>query len=148
MVIFKTPGVNITFQEQESLLLIRWLSKPGMDLLTEAYLHALQFVCEHPQTYYFCADQSQIGPLDREQENWLNLEYYPKVYECINDEIYAAIVFSNAHFKAIVANYQVSATMPQQHFIQFNYFTKLQEALHWLADVKKGQDVALISPTN
>ncbi|WP_266205415.1 hypothetical protein [Pontibacter kalidii] len=148
MVIFNTPGVNITFQEQEKLLLIHWLKKPNMELLMEAYLRALQFVCENRQTYYFCTDQTLIGPLDREQEAWLNQEYYPEVYACIQDEIYAAVVFSNAHFKAIVTNYQVPATLPQRHFIQFNYFTKQQEALQWLSDVKKGQDVAIISPTN
>lgn len=148
MVIFETPSALVTYQEQERLLLIQWLRKPDMDLFMDTYLHALQFVCEHQQTYYFCTDQSQIGPLDREQESWLNQEYYPKVYDCIKDEIYAAIVFSNSHFKAIVTNYQASVTLPQQHFIHFNYFTKQQEALQWLLDLKKGQDVALISPTN
>ncbi|OKL41671.1 hypothetical protein [Pontibacter flavimaris] len=148
MVIFNTPGVNITFQEQERLLLIHWLKKPDMELLMDAYLHALQFVCDNRHTYYFCTNQTQIGPLDREQEAWLSQEYYPKVFECIQDEIYAAVVFSNAHFKAIVTNYQVPATLPQHHFIQFNYFTKQQEALQWLSDVKKGQDVAVIARTN
>ncbi|WP_276495749.1 hypothetical protein [Pontibacter litorisediminis] len=147
MVIYETPGVNITFQEQERLLLIKWLQKPNMDALMDAYLHALQFVCEHRQIYFFCTDQSKIGPLDRDQEVWLSQEYYHKVHDCIQEEIYAAVVFSNAHFKAIVTNYQVPATLPQQHFIQFNYFTQMQEALQWLADVKKGQDVVITHTT-
>lgn len=119
-----------------------------MILLKEAYYHALQFVCENLQTYYFCTDQTLIGPLDREQESWLIQEFYPKVYDCIKDETYAAVVFNTTHFQAIVTNYQASATMPQQHFIQFNYFTKLQEAKQWLLDVKKGQFAALNSATN
>ena len=117
-----------------------------MDQLIAAYLHALQYVCENRRTYYFCTDQTLIGPLDREQEEWLSQEYYPKVYDCIQSEIYAAVVFTNSHFQAIVANYQVSAVLPQQRFILFNYFTKMQEALLWLSDVKKGQDEALTMP--
>lgn len=146
MVIYQTSGVSITFQEEESLLLMQWLRKPGMDQLMEAYLHALNYVCEKRQIHYYCTDQTLIGPLDRDQEEWLNQEFYPKVYECIQREIYAAVVFTNAHFQAIVTNYQVPAVVPQQHFIHFNYFTKLQEALQWLSDVRKGQDEVLLSP--
>lgn len=148
MVVFENPSVNIVLHEQDKILLIRWLKKPDTDQLIEAYLYALKYVCANGKTYFFCTDQTLIGSLNRDQEEWLNQEYYPKVYDCIKNEIYAAVVFTNAHFKAIVTNYQVPTALPQQHFIHFNYFTNLQEALQWLSDVRKGQDEIVISTSN
>ena len=146
MVIHQTTGVTITFRQKEGVLLIQWLRKPDMVQLQDAYLRALSYVCENRQLFYFCTDQSLIGALNREQEEWLSQEFYPKVYDCIQGEIFAAIVFNTEHFKALVSNYQVPALLPQQHFIQFNYFTMLQEALQWLSDIRKGQDEALLAP--
>ncbi|AKD04566.1 hypothetical protein POKO110462_11360 [Pontibacter korlensis] len=146
MVIYDTASVNITFQEQDSLILIRWLHQPDMVMMADAYLNGLQFVCKHPNTLYFCTDQSVIGPLDRELENWLLHDFYPSVYRCLEREIYAAVVFSDAHFKAIVTHYQATTPLPQ-HFIHFNYFACLQEALQWLSDVKKGQEIAARAPS-
>lgn len=146
MVIHQTTSVTITFRQKESVLLLQWLRKPDSVQLKDTYMRALAYVCSNRQTYYFCTDQSLIGSLDREQEEWLNQEFYPKVYDCIQGEIFAAVVFNNDHFKALVTNYQVPALLPQQHFIQFNYFTKLQEALQWLSDIKKGQDEAFLAP--
>ncbi|ARS35244.1 hypothetical protein [Pontibacter actiniarum] len=146
MVIFENPYAIISYQEQAEFLQISWLRKPSAKLLAEIYLHALEFVATHTKLKLFCTDQTQIGPLEREQENWLIQEYYPKVYQIIQDDIHAAIVFSERHFNAIVMNYQVPVSLPHQRFIQFNYFTQLQEALHWLEDVKKGQEMVVLPP--
>ncbi|SFF90719.1 hypothetical protein [Pontibacter chinhatensis] len=146
MVIHQTTSAIITFRQKDSVLLIQWLRKPDTGQLMDTYLRALAYVCSNRQTYYFCTDQTLIGSLDRDQEEWLSQEFYPKVYDCIQGEIFAAVVFNNEHFKALVTNYQVPALLPQQHFIQFNYFTKLQEALQWLSDIRKGQDEALLAP--
>ncbi|MBF9254693.1 hypothetical protein I2I11_15415 [Pontibacter sp. 172403-2] len=67
------------------------------------------------------------------------------VYNVIKDNIYAAVVFSEEHFKAIVSNYQVASPAAQHQFINFTYFTDLEEALFWLQSIKKGPDTALLS---
>ncbi|TPE46019.1 hypothetical protein [Pontibacter mangrovi] len=142
MMIFDSPYVHISFREERGLLLIQWLRKPDHAKLVEAYLCALDFVSSSLSTLFFYTDLTSIGPLSREQENWLTQEFYPKVYQCLQTDIFAAVVFSEDHFKAIVTNYQLPSAALQHHFIQFNYFTSQEEALQWLLDVKKGQDVA------
>lgn len=146
MVVLDTPYVYVDYQKEARTLSITWLKKPVTASFREVYLQALAFVGNHPDTTLYCTNLTHIGPLEREQENWLNQEYYPKVYGIIQDEIYAAIVFSDAHFKAIVSNYQLPAAFVQPDFINFNYFTSQHEAMTWLEDVKKGQDAAVLPP--
>lgn len=143
MVILETPFVQLNFCNQTQVLLIRWLKKPADAVLQEVYTKGLLFLQNHPDLVLYCTDQSLIGSLSRAQEAWLMHEYYPKVYSIIGDSIYAAVVFSDEHFKAIVSNYQVPLAMPHQHFIQFTYFTDIGEAMQWLSDIKKGQDSAI-----
>ncbi|WP_157578082.1 hypothetical protein [Pontibacter akesuensis] len=144
MVIRETPCVKVTFFEEHKTLLISWLRGPSTKELHATYLHALQFIEAHPDVVLFCTDQTLIGSLTREQETWLMQEYYPKVYHILQDDVYAAVVFSESHFNAIVMNYQANAIAPGQHFIQFNYFTVLSEAMHWLKGINKGQSAELL----
>ncbi|WP_242919517.1 hypothetical protein [Pontibacter liquoris] len=117
--------------------------KPNAAIFEEAYLQLLKVVTTANVIKFYCTDLSSIGALDREQESWLNLEYYPKAYDLIQDDIYVAVVFSEEHFKAIVTNYQVTIPDTHHHFIQFTYFTNVEEALHWLQNIK-GQDAVSV----
>ena len=141
MVVYQTPLICIDFSAETQVLHISWKAKPSMYAFKEAYLKALQFVEDGHQTRYYCTDLTQSGPFDREQEAWLNTEYYPKVDKCIRKEIYAAVVFTESHFKAIVSNYEPAPLAAEQHFIQFNYFTDLHEAQDWLLQIQKGQEI-------
>ncbi|WP_347159114.1 hypothetical protein [Pontibacter chitinilyticus] len=110
----------------------------------EAYLHILDLLTVNAGLRLYCTDLSNIGALDREQEVWLNLEYYPMVHNLLQSDFYVAVVFSEEHFKAIVTNYQASAPAELYAFTHFTYFTAVDEAIHWLMSIKKGQDTALL----
>ncbi|WP_299821452.1 hypothetical protein [uncultured Pontibacter sp.] len=140
MVIKDTPYVSIVFNVTAEILLIDWIQIPSTKQFKDSYFAALQFVEQKGTIISFCTNLSVIGSLSREQEAWLMLEYYPKVYQCIGENINAAVVFSEEHFKAIVTNYQQPTYLARQEFINFNYFTVFEEAMHWLAIIKKGQD--------
>lgn len=140
MVIKNTPYVCITHSIDAGVLLINWKRCPSTKQLKDSYLAALEYVHHGSLVTSFCTDLSTSGPLSREQEAWLMLEFYPKVYEVIQSSINAAVVFTEEHFKAIVTNYQQPAYFTRQTFIHFNYFTEIREAQHWLAAIKKGQD--------
>ncbi|GAB3195198.1 hypothetical protein ABID22_003598 [Pontibacter aydingkolensis] len=140
MVIKDTPYVGISHDVATDILFINWKQKPTIKQLKDTYLSALQHVQQTCLITSFCTDLTAIGPLNREQEAWLMLEFYPSVYQIIKSSINAAVVFSEEHFKAIVTNYQQPAYLSRQDFIHFNYFTAYQEATHWLIDIKKGQE--------
>lgn len=141
MVIKDTPYVFITHNVTTDILLINWRRSPSVKQLKDAYSAALQYVQDVCLVTSFCTDLTAIGPLTREQEAWLMQEYYPNVFTSINTSIIAAVVFSDEHFKAIVTNYQQPDYILGQEFIQFNYFTSFQEAMHWLVYTKKGQEI-------
>ncbi|WP_147383245.1 hypothetical protein [Pontibacter oryzae] len=111
-----------------------------------AYLSALYFVETQPCIRLFYTDQILIGAFDAQQEGWLVQEFYPKVQHIITEDIWAAVVFSEDHFKAIVSNYKVPSALPVQRFIHFNYFTNRQEAELWLKEMKKGQNLLVAMP--
>ncbi|MDX5418618.1 MAG: hypothetical protein LPK14_04515 [Hymenobacteraceae bacterium] len=145
MVVLTTPFVDITYLGNEDTLLIRWLQLPDAAAFREAYLSALAFVSRHRLTTNYCTDLTLIGALTKEQEHWLHLDFYPQVYKVIRKSIQAAVVFSEEHFNAIITHYQVPDSLPEQRFIDFNYFTDLAQALHWIADIKKGQGDTLLT---
>lgn len=140
MVIKDTPYVSVSHKVDTDILLINWKRSPSVKQFKEVYAAALQYVHQTSFVTAFCTDLTAIGPLNREQEAWLMLEYYPKVFQTIKTNITAAVVFSEEHFKAIVTNYQQPTYLQRQEFIHFNYFTDFQEAMHWLVDIKKGQE--------
>lgn len=144
MVAVETPCIRIVYYINAELLLIKWLSKPDAAAFTEAYLQLLKIATINNVIKLYCTDLSCIGALSHEQEAWLNLEYYPMVYNAIKDDIHAAVVFSEEHFKAVVANYQVEARTEHYQFINLTYFTNLDEALYWLRSQKKGRDTAAL----
>jgi len=144
MVAVETTYIRIIYHIDSEIMIIKWLTKPKAAAFKEAYLQLLKLATINNVIKLYCTDLSSIGALDREQEAWLNLEYYPMVYSLIKDDIYAAVVFSEEHFKAIVANYQVEVSAEHQRFINFTYFTDLDEALFWLQSIKKGPDTALL----
>jgi hypothetical protein len=146
MVIFETPFVNILHLSNVKTFIIKWLCKPDNAAFIEAYGALLQFVTENHLIRRYCTDLTSIGSLTREQEAWLSLEYYQKAYNVIQAECYVAVVFSEGHFKAIVSNYQLPAALPPPDYVQLNYFTDQEEALHWLESIKEGQDAAVFQP--
>ena len=145
MVIHTTPCVRIDYGKGSEILLISWLKKPGNEEFKDAYTAALQLVTSAYPTTLFCTDLSLSGALDYDQENWLFQEYYSQVNKMIKAEIYAAVVFSEAHFKALITNYKVVELEKDHPFMHFNYFTQTEEAFHWLRSMKKGQDALLLS---
>ncbi len=144
MVEVETPYIKVVYNTKEESLLINWLQKPGDDIFREVYLQLLRLATLNNLVKLYCVDLSCIGAFSREQEMWLILEYYPMVYSEIKDNIHVAVVFSEDHFKAVVANYQVSTLTEQHQFIDLTYFTSGDEALYWLESLKKGQDKAVL----
>ena len=114
-----------------------------MEQFKNIYWLALQFVRMQGKVRYYCTDISQSGPFDSEQETWLNREYYPQVFDSIQTNIYAAVVFSEGHFKALVSHYVPSQLLPLHDFIQFNYFTDSGEAFDWLSYMQKSQEITV-----
>lgn len=145
MVIYATPCVDILYLKEDKILLIKWKISPDYKEFTSAYLVLIELATSKYPTTFFCTDLSSIGSLKNEQEVWLNTEYYNLVFESIETEIYAAVVFSVDHFKAIISNYKATDVEVLHSFIHFNYFTSSKEACHWLSSIKKGQD-ALVYP--
>lgn len=140
MVIKNSIYVDISHEVEAGVLLISWKKAPTFEQFTDLHMLVLEYVQRNNQLTAFCTDLSVIGPLTREQEAWLTYDYYPKVFEIIQADVNAAVVFSEAHFKAIVTNYQQPDYLPRQDFINFNYFTDFGEAMHWLLTIKKGQE--------
>ena len=140
MVIKDSIFVSVSFDDTAEALLLQWKRVPSFDQFKDTYLAVLGYVKETRLVTSFCTDLTVIGSLKREHEDWLAYEYYPKVFEIIRSEINAAVVFSEDHFKAIVTNYQQPEYHPRQDFINFNYFTDFDEAIHWLINTRKGQE--------
>ncbi len=143
MVISDSSHALVTFSRDASVLSIQWKAKPDMEQFRNLYWQVLQFVKSNSRICFYNTDISRIGPFDPEQEAWLSREYYPQVSDIIGTDIYAAVVFSEGHFKALVSNYIGSRLLPLNDFIHFNYFTDNDEALDWLHYMQKGQDLAL-----
>jgi hypothetical protein len=143
MVISETSYVCLDFSSQPEVLSIQWKVKPDMEQFKNGYWQALQFVKGHRKIRYYSTDISRIGPFDQEQEMWLNWEFYPQVLDCIQADIYAAVIFSEGHFQALVNHYVAPNLLPIHQFIHFNYFTSSAEANDWLHFIKESQDFAL-----
>ncbi len=142
MVISDSKLAHISFSESFDILSIRWKANPDMEQFKNLYWQVLQFVKTQKKICYYSTDISQIGPFNTDQEAWLSREYYPQVSNIIGENIYAAVIFSEGHFKALVNNYVASDPLPLNDFIHFNYFTDVEEAADWLKLMQKGQDVA------
>lgn len=140
MVIKDSIFVSVMHNHAADILLLKWKRVPSFAQFKDTYLTVLGYVEQTRLVTSFCTDLTVIGSLNREQEDWLAYEYYPKVFEIIRSEINAAVVFSEDHFKAIVTNYQQPEYHPRQDFINFNYFTDFDEAIHWLINTRKGQE--------
>lgn len=145
MVISNTSFAHISFMEAEQVLSICWKTKPDIGQFKNLYWQALQYVKTRPSIRFYLTDISAIGAFDMDQEVWLSQEYYPQVSQHIQADIYAAVVFSERHFKALVSNYVAAHLNPLSDFIQFNYFTDSEEALDWLRYMQQGQDLALVA---
>ncbi|HEY4650972.1 MAG TPA: hypothetical protein VIG72_06135 [Pontibacter sp.] len=130
------------------ILQVNWKAKPTDGAFIETYLQGLAFVQDERKVKLYCTDLTQIGPLEREQEAWLNNVYYEKLYEVIEADIYVGVVFSEDHFKAIVTNYVATESAKLHSYIHFNYFTDKQEAFYWLNSIKKDWDTVLLTPAS
>lgn len=147
MVVHSTTYSDIIFDSELEILQVIWKAKPTDSAFIETYLRGLSFVQEVRPVMLYCTDLTIIGPLDREQEVWLNTVFYDKMQEAVNSDVFIAVVFTEEHFKAIITNYVATEAANTHDFILFNYFTDRLEALHWLESVKKGQD-AVLFPTS
>ncbi|WP_299985630.1 hypothetical protein [uncultured Pontibacter sp.] len=145
MVISDSSYALVTYLKEAGVLSISWKLKPDTDQFRNLYWQVLQFVKTSPKICYYSTDISRIGPFDAEQEVWLSREYYPQVSDIIREDIYAAVIFSEGHFKALVNNYIASQLLPVHDFIHFNYFTDKAEAMDWLLYMQKGQDLAMVA---
>lgn len=143
MLISESCFARITLSSEPEVLTITWKAKPDTAQFKDVYWRVLQFVKTHRKTCFYCTDISMIGPLTSDQEAWLNKEYYPQVLNSIQSVIYAAVVFSEAHFNALISNYVAGRILPIHDFIHFNYFTDPAEAMDWLLYMQKSQDHAL-----
>lgn len=146
MVVYSTTFSDIIFNSELEILQVIWKAKPTDSAFIDTYLHGLAFVREVRPVIFYCTDLTASGPLDREQEAWLNNVYYEKLQESINEDIFVAVVFTDEHFKAIITNYVATEAAATHDFILLNYFTDQQEAFHWLESIKKGQDT-VVAPT-
>lgn len=144
MLIYSTPCARVEYKEEGNILLIKWNQKPDSDQFKNVYSRVLELAEKEYPTTLFCTDMSACGSLSTEQECWLNEEYYLQVYNSLKDNIYAAILFSEDHFKAIISNYKELEADSLHAFMHFNYFTKTNEAFQWLSSIKKGQDVSYV----
>lgn len=147
MVVHSTNFSDIIFNSELEILQVIWKAKPTDSAFIDTYLRGLAFVQEERPVMLYCTDLSLIGPLEREQEAWLNSVYYSKLQETLNTEVCVAVVFNEEHFKAIITNYAATEAATSHDFMLFNYFTVREEAIHWLESVKKGQDTVLF-PTS
>ena len=147
MVVHSTEYSDIIFISELEILQVIWKAKPTDSAFIDTYLRGLAFVQEERLVMLYCTDLSMIGPLDREQEAWLNNVYYSKLQSTLNTEVFVAVVFTEEHFKAIITNYTATEAATSHDFMLFNYFTDREEAVHWLESVKKGQDTVLL-PTS
>ncbi|MBX0332871.1 hypothetical protein K3G39_06445 [Pontibacter sp. HSC-14F20] len=145
MVISDSSYAFVAFLKEAGVLCISWKLKPDTEQFRNIYWQALQFVKINPSICYYSTDISRIGPLDPEQEAWLSREYYPQVSDILGQDIYAAVIFSEGHFKALVNNYIASRLLPVHDFIHFNYFTEKEEAMDWLLYMQKGRDSAILA---
>lgn len=144
MVVHSSPYSDIVLQQELEILQVTWKQRPTDAAFVETYLQGLAFVQEQVKVKLYCTDLSKIGPLERDQEAWLNNVYYSKVYETIQSDIFVGVVFSDEHFKAIVTNYTATEVSAVHDFMHFNYFTDKEEAFFWLESVKKGRDTVLL----
>lgn len=145
MVISDSSYAFVHYSKSANVLCISWKLNPGIEQFRNLYWQVLQFVKSNPKICFYSTDISCIGPLDAEQEAWLSREYYPQVSKIIGQDIYAAVIFSEGHFKALVNNYIASPLLPVHDFIHFNYFTDKEEAMDWLMFMQKGQDLAILA---
>lgn len=140
MVVHSTLYSDIILNEESEILQVIWKAKPTDAAFIETYMRGLAFVQEVRPVFLYCTDLTQIGPLDREQEAWLNNVFYGKLLAVLQSDIFVAVVFTEEHFKAIITNYTATEAATSHDFILFNYFTRRVEAIHWLESIKKGQD--------
>ncbi|PKV75760.1 hypothetical protein [Pontibacter ramchanderi] len=145
MVICDSSYAFVNYLKEVGVLCIGWKLKPSTEQFRNLYWQALQFVKTNPKIRYYSTDISRIGPFDTDQEAWLSREYYPQVAETIGQDIYAAVIFSEGHFNALVNNYMATHRLPLHEFIHFNYFTDKEEAMDWLQYMQKGQDLAILA---
>lgn len=144
LVIHETPFVEVAHVKRAEALIIRWKVQPDDCSFRETYLKCSEYVMASQPLTYFCTDLTLIGSLEREYEAWLAIEFYPEFYKKIQKTIYAAVVFSEDHFKALIVNYQLPADSQAHAAIHFNYFTSQEEAWFWLESIKKGHDTAVL----
>jgi hypothetical protein len=142
MVLSDSSLALISYSGTDDVLSIKWKANPDIEQFKNLYWQVLQFVKANQKIRYYSTDISRIGPFDPEQEAWISREYYPQVADIIGENIYAAVIFSEGHFKALVSNYVASHMSPTDDFIHFNYFTDATEAIDWLMLMQKGQDFA------
>lgn len=143
MVISESSLALVTFSDLHDILSINWKAKPDIEQFKNLYWQVLQFVKGNGKICYYSTDISLIGPFDPEQEAWLSREYYAQVYAGIQSDIYAAVIFSDDHFNALINNYVPSRQLPLSDFIHFNFFTDAAEANDWLINMQKGQNLLL-----
>ncbi|MCJ8167387.1 hypothetical protein MKJ04_21275 [Pontibacter sp. E15-1] len=143
MVVLETPYVKISYLFQVNCLSVSWLMRPTDAVFIEAHVAIVEFLSKNFPVKLYCTDLTLVGALTKDQETWLATECYNKTYNILNDDFYVAVVFSENHFKAVVSNYMVPSSETADDYVHFNYFTDQEEALHWLENIKKGQDSAL-----
>ena len=147
MVVYSTAFSDIIFDSELEILQVIWKAKPTDSAFIETYLSGLNFVQEVKPVMLYCTDLTLIGPLEREQEAWLNNVYYSKLHDTLQADIFVSVVFTEDHFKAIITNYTATKATSSHDFILFNYFTDRQEAFHWLESVNKGYDTVFLPTT-
>ncbi|TXK52192.1 hypothetical protein FVR03_01870 [Pontibacter qinzhouensis] len=143
MTISSTPAADLVYLPDTEVLMLRWKEKPDTTSFKKEYMMAFQFVAKYPHIRYYCTDLTKSGAFERDQELWLTTYFYDTVNKLLHADVFAAVVFSEKHFNAIVHNYMLQAANAKHNFIHFNYFTLLPEALHWLRSIKKDQDMII-----
>lgn len=144
MVVYSTAFSDIIFDSELEILQVIWKAKPTDNALIDTYLHGLAFIQDVTPVKLYCTDLTAIGPLERDQEAWLNNVFYSKLHAALQTDIFVSVVFTEEHFKAIITNYTATKPATLHDFILFNYFTDRQEAFHWLESVNKGLDTVLL----
>ena len=75
-------------------------------------------------------ESTNRGSLSAEAEDWLNTLHSNAALQ--DNQLQVALVMSEDRYQNLIYDYSLSHTQPLDLPFQFNYFTKIEDAMDWL----------------
>ncbi|WP_123134435.1 hypothetical protein [Rufibacter immobilis] len=127
----KTDMYNVSLDDTQQVAILDWQRAVSLPEFQEGY-RAVGNLIQKRRLNRCLINTSSRGFVSAEAEEWLKSQLQNEANHFLLEEKQVAYVMSEENYQDMINDYSLLRAGHQEYQVNINYFTSIEEALHWL----------------